>query len=89
MSCTAVAPVPITAIRLPARSTSSFHAAVCTTVPAKGPIVLANDVAELIGNEPELLAQLRPGTFTVSNTSRHSYESAGPRFKKYAGTDGH
>jgi glucose-1-phosphate adenylyltransferase len=58
-----------------------------TLVPAKGPIVLANDVAELIGNEPELLAQLRPGTFVVSSAHRHSYESAGPRFKKYAGSD--
>jgi glucose-1-phosphate adenylyltransferase len=56
-----------------------------TLVPAKGPIVLANDVAELMGNEPELLAQLRPGTFVVSGQTRHSYESAGPRFKKYAG----
>ena len=60
-----------------------------TIVPANGPIILANDVADLLDNEPELLAQLRPGTFTVSNTSRHSYESAGPRFKKYAGTDNH
>ncbi len=59
-----------------------------TIVPAKGPLVLANDVAELIGNEPELTTQLRPGTFIVSNEKhRHSYESAGPRFKKYAGTD--
>jgi glucose-1-phosphate adenylyltransferase len=56
-----------------------------TLVPAKGPIVLANDVAELMGNEPELLAQLRPGTFVVSGQTRHSYDSAGPRFKKYAG----
>ncbi|MFN0248921.1 MAG: glucose-1-phosphate adenylyltransferase [Kofleriaceae bacterium] len=56
-----------------------------TLVPAKGPIVLANDVAELMGNEPELLAQLRPGTFVVSSQNRHSYDSAGPRFKKYAG----
>lgn len=56
-----------------------------TVVPAKGPIVLANDIAELLGNEPELLAQLRPGTFAVSGQGRHSYESAGPRFKKYAG----
>ena len=56
-----------------------------TVVPAKGPIVLANDIAELMGNEPELLAQLRPGTFVVSGQGRHSYESAGPRFKKYAG----
>ena len=52
---------------------------------AKGPVVLANDVAELIGNEPELTAQLRPGTFVGSMQNRHSYESAGPRFKKFAG----
>jgi glucose-1-phosphate adenylyltransferase len=58
-----------------------------TLVPTKGPIVLANDVAELMGNEPELLAQLRPGTFVVSNLNRHSYDSAGPRFKKFAGTE--
>ena len=58
-----------------------------TVVPAKGPFVLANDVAELLGNEPELTAQLRPGTFVVSGQSRHSYESAGPRFKKFAGTE--
>jgi glucose-1-phosphate adenylyltransferase len=55
-----------------------------TIVPAKGPCVLANDVAELLGNEPELFAQLRPGTFAVSTQNRHSYESAGPRFKKFA-----
>jgi glucose-1-phosphate adenylyltransferase len=57
-----------------------------TLVPAKGPFVLANDVAELIGNEPELFSQLRPGSFVVSSQSRHSYESAtGTRFKKFAG----
>jgi glucose-1-phosphate adenylyltransferase len=56
-----------------------------TLVPAKGPCVLANDVAELIGNEPELRAQLRPGTFVVSMQNRHSYDSAGPRFKKFSG----
>ena len=51
----------------------------------KGTLV-PNDVAELIGNEPDLLGQLRPGTFVVSTQSRHSYESAaGPRFKKFAG----
>jgi glucose-1-phosphate adenylyltransferase len=54
-----------------------------TLVPAKGPVVLANDVAELIDNDPELRAGLRPGTFARSMTSRHSYESAGPRYKKY------
>src|SRR5688572_20587622 len=57
-----------------------------TLVPAKGPCVLANDVAELIGNEPELYAQLRPGTFVVSMQNLHSYESAGPRFKRFSGS---
>ena len=60
-----------------------------TVVPAHGPCILANDLAELINNEPELLSQLRPGTFVVSMQSRHSYESAtGPRFKKFAGGSG-
>jgi glucose-1-phosphate adenylyltransferase len=58
-----------------------------TIVPARGPCQLANDVAELLGNEPELFQQLRPGTFVVSMTSRHSFESAGPRFRKYAGNE--
>ena len=58
-----------------------------TLVPAKGPVVLANDVAELLENDPELADRLEPGTFVVSMTSRHSYESAGPRFRKYAGIE--
>ncbi|NVB78929.1 MAG: glucose-1-phosphate adenylyltransferase [Kofleriaceae bacterium] len=56
-----------------------------TIVPAKGPVVLANDVAALLHNDPELAHALRPGTFVVSMQSRHSYDSAGPRFKKFAG----
>jgi glucose-1-phosphate adenylyltransferase len=58
-----------------------------TLVPAKGPCILANDVAELLGNDPELAEKLKPGTFVVSTQSRHSYDSAGPRFKKFAGSD--
>jgi glucose-1-phosphate adenylyltransferase len=58
-----------------------------TLVPAKGPCILANDVAELLGNDPELAEKLKPGTFVVSMQSRHSYDSAGPRFKKFAGSD--
>lgn len=58
-----------------------------TMVPAKGPCVFANDVADLLGNDPELGERLKPGTFVVSMTSRHSYESAGPRFKKYGVDD--
>jgi hypothetical protein len=58
-----------------------------TLVPAKGPVVLANDVAELLENDPELARALEPGTFVVSMQSRHSYDSAGPRFRKYAGIE--
>ncbi len=54
-----------------------------TFVPAKGPVVLANDVAELLENDVELRDQLRPGTYAVSMHVRHSFESAGPRYKKY------
>ncbi len=56
-----------------------------TLVPAKGPCVLANDVAELLENDPELADKLKAGSFVVSMQTRHSYESAGPRFKRYAG----
>ena len=55
-----------------------------TLVPARGPVVFANDVAELLRNEAELTAQMRPGTFAVAMQSRHSYDSAGPRFKRYS-----
>lgn len=56
-----------------------------TTVPARGPCVLANDIAELLENDPELADKMQNGSFVVSVQSRHSYESAGPRFKRYAG----
>jgi glucose-1-phosphate adenylyltransferase len=54
-----------------------------TQVPARGPVVLANDVVELLNNEPELRAQLSPGTFAVSMHHRHSYDSAGPRYERF------
>jgi glucose-1-phosphate adenylyltransferase len=54
-----------------------------TIVPARGPCILANDVAELLENEPDL--DMTPGTFVVSGSARHSYESAGPRFKRFSG----
>ncbi len=56
-----------------------------TLVPATGPVVLANDVAELLATDPDLAKNMREGSFVVSTQSRHSYESAGPRFKRYAG----
>ncbi len=59
-----------------------------TVVPTHGPAILANDVFELLQNEPELLAAMQPGTFTVATHGRHSYDSAGPRFLKFASPDG-
>lgn len=58
-----------------------------TLVPARGPVVLANDVVELIQNEPELQQMLKPGTFSIAKHLRHSYDSAGPRFLRYSGED--
>ena len=54
-----------------------------TLVPASGPVVFANDVAELVENDPETRAHLRPGTYAISMHRRHSYDSAGPRYKKF------
>jgi hypothetical protein len=45
--------------------------------------VLANDVVELLEHDPDI--NFTPGSFVKSTASRHSYESAGPRFKKFAG----
>lgn len=58
-----------------------------TLIPARGPVVLANDVVELMQNEPEMQELLRPGMFAISNRHRHSYESAGPRFQRFGGDD--
>ena len=58
-----------------------------TLIPAKGPVVFANDVSELIENDPETRGALRPGTFAVSTHARHSYESAtSTRYKRYSVT---
>ena len=57
-----------------------------TVVPAKGPVVFANDVAELLETDPETRSTLRAGTYTVSSFGRHSYESAGPRYKRFGPT---
>jgi len=52
-----------------------------TVVPASGPVLLANDVAELLAAEPGIV--LQPGTYTVSTQGRHSYQSAGPRWRRF------
>jgi glucose-1-phosphate adenylyltransferase len=59
-----------------------------TLITREGPVVLANDVAELIENDPETRGALRPGTYAIAQHHRHSYESAGPRYKRYAPAEG-
>lgn len=54
-----------------------------THIPVRGPVALANDVVELMSNDPELQQLLRPGTFSISKGHRHSYQSAGPRFQAF------
>lgn len=58
-----------------------------TFIPKRGPAILANDVAELMANDPELRAQLRPGTYAVAMHARHSFDSAGPRFRRFGHMD--
>ncbi len=56
-----------------------------TYVPVKGPIQLAYDIEFLLRNDPVAADQLRnfPGEYTISEQSRHSYVSAGPRYRRY------
>jgi len=55
-----------------------------TVVPPRGPVVLANDVSDLIANDPELRSQVRTGTYAIAMHGRHSYDSAGPRYQRFA-----
>ncbi len=54
-----------------------------TRVPAEGPIELAADVADLLENDSATASFMRAleGRYEVSNRDRHSYESAGPRYR--------
>ena len=55
-----------------------------THVPAEGPLQFAYDMAELLENDPatkDAMAVLK-GHYAVSDYSRHSYRSAGPRYRK-------
>ncbi len=55
-----------------------------TRVPKDGPIELAGDMAWMLRNDAAVsdqLASIEAG-FTVAERDRHSYESAGPRYRK-------
>jgi glucose-1-phosphate adenylyltransferase len=54
-----------------------------THVPAEGPVQLAYDIHELMRTDPATASALEAsdGTWVVSQRDRHSYESAGPRYR--------
>lgn len=56
-----------------------------THVPAKGPIQLAPDIEFLLRNDPGMRKVLEgfEGEYTVSDSGRHSFMSAGPRYERY------
>ena len=56
-----------------------------THVPCTGPIELSADMADSLLNDPTTAAILadKQGTFTVTQRSRHSYISVGPRFAEF------
>lgn len=60
-----------------------------TYVPKEGPLQLAYDVEELLRKDPHLAEGFeRIGdNYTVSDVERHSNQSAGPRFRRFAGID--
>ncbi len=60
-----------------------------THVPAEGPIAFARDMATQLQQDPatrDPLARLE-GRWTIADKVRHSYESSGPRFRRYGGED--
>ena len=61
-----------------------------THVPQHGPIELAQDIASLLLADPKLKAALEglPAGYRVAKGRfRHSYTSAGPRYRRYRGND--
>ena len=57
-----------------------------TFVPAEGPIELARDMHDVLRNDETAAAELAAvaAGYTVSDRGRHSYESAGPRYRRLA-----
>ncbi|MEM9491135.1 MAG: glucose-1-phosphate adenylyltransferase, partial [Myxococcota bacterium] len=61
-----------------------------TYVPVDGPIQLAYDIEFLLRNDPKMRTALDQfeGEYTVSDRDRHSYDSAGPRYRRFQPSDG-
>ena len=57
-----------------------------TYVPASGPIQLAHDMAFSLEKDPATQERMQAfeGKYTVSDSDRHSHESAGPRYRRFA-----
>ena len=57
-----------------------------TVVPAKGPIRFAHDIGALLRTDPHTRDRMlaTAGAWTIAETDRHSYVSAGPRYKRGA-----
>ena len=56
-----------------------------TIVPEDGPVEFAQDIAFMLENDPATKDQMAAfvGKYTVSRRERHSYESSGPRYRRY------
>ncbi|MFT4975524.1 MAG: glucose-1-phosphate adenylyltransferase [Myxococcota bacterium] len=56
-----------------------------THVPAEGPIEFAYDMVELMIKDPDTRGQMEAfeGRYVVSQSVRHSHESAGPRYDRF------
>lgn len=56
-----------------------------TYVPKEGPIELPHDISELLNKDPDAREYLDrfEGTIIESKRQRHSYESAGPRYRRF------
>lgn len=61
-----------------------------TYVPKDGPIQLAHDIEFLLRNDPSMSESLDQcqGMYTVSDRDRHSFESAGPRYRRFSPESG-
>lgn len=56
-----------------------------TYVPAQGPIQLVHDIEFLLRNDPSMHKTLQAfkGQYTTSDGERHSFDSAGPRYRRF------
>ena len=56
-----------------------------TYVPESGPIEFAGDIGQMLVNDPVTRDAMEAldGYYRLSDRGRHSYDSSGPRYRKY------